>query len=64
MFFNKKWSDVTDEEIEKMSKKLADEMGGWVFHSKVDFNSPTPHVQLKTSHPKIMKSWIEKNSEN
>lgn len=47
MFFNKPWSEVTEEEIDQMANKLATEMGGWIFHSKVDFSQKTPHVTLK-----------------
>ena len=54
MFFNKPWSEVTDEDIDDMSFRLVEEMGGWVFHSRVDFNRPTPHLSIKRSQPKIM----------
>lgn len=56
MFFQKKWSDVTEEDIESLSAKLANEMGGWVFHNPVDFSKPTPHVVLDRSQPAIMTS--------
>ena len=55
MFFGKPWSEVTDQEIEDLSKRLASEMGGWIFHSPVDFNKPTPHLTLKTNHPAVME---------
>jgi len=57
MFFNKKWEDVNDEDIEFLAAKLSEEMGGWVFHRKVDFNNPTPHVELKKSEPEIMREF-------
>lgn len=44
MFFNKPWSEVTDQEIEDLAKRLSEEMGGWIFHSKVDFNRPTKWI--------------------
>ena len=58
MFFDKPWSEVTDEDIENLSTKLEKELGGWVFHSKVDFNNKTPHIKIKRSHPEVMKNWL------
>ncbi len=57
MFFNKPWSDVSDKEIEEMAARLEETMGGWIFHSKVDFDKPTPSVRLKRSHPKYISEW-------
>jgi glycosyltransferase involved in cell wall biosynthesis len=45
MFFDLPWSEVTEEEIEALGKRLADELGGHVFHSKVDFSRPTPWIE-------------------
>jgi glycosyltransferase involved in cell wall biosynthesis len=59
MFFDKPWSKVTNDDINNMSQKLGSEMGGWIFHSKVDFSKPTPHVTLETEHPDMIKSWID-----
>ena len=56
MFFNKKWSEVNDQEIKDLSKKLKDKMGGWIFHNKVDFDKPTPHVYIERGEPEIMKN--------
>ena len=61
MFFNKKWSEVSDKDIKGLASKLEKEMGGWIFHSKVDFNRKSPHVKLKRSHPEVMKTWLKKN---
>ena len=55
MFFNKEWSQVTDEDIQALSEKLSKEMGGWVFHSKVDFDRPTPHIVCTRNQPKVME---------
>lgn len=55
MFFEKPWSQVTDEDIQQLSEELADKMGGWIFHSPVDFSRPTPHLTLQQSHPAVMK---------
>ena len=46
MFFDKPWSEVTEEEIEALGKRLADVLGGHVFHSKVDWSQPTPFMKL------------------
>ena len=55
MFFDKKWADVTDEEIVALSSKLKDKMGGWIFHSKVNFDTPTPHAYIEREQPEVMK---------
>ena len=55
MFFDKSWTDVTDQEIKKMAEDLKEKMGGWIFHSKVDFNKPTPHINIERNQPEIMK---------
>ena len=44
MFFNKPWSEVSDEEIKTLAKDLAEKTGGHVFHSKVEWNKPMPHI--------------------
>ncbi len=62
MFFDKPWSEVTDEEIKTLSEKLEKEMGGWIFHNKVDFSRPTPHINLKRSHPEFILEWLKENS--
>jgi hypothetical protein len=62
MFFDKPWSKVSEKDISKMANNLSEKMGGWVFHSKVDFKKSTPHLKLNCSHPEIMKTWIERNS--
>jgi glycosyltransferase involved in cell wall biosynthesis len=54
MFFDKPWDDVTESDIDDMSQKLSDLMGGWVFHSRVDFDRPTPHLTLDIQQPKVM----------
>lgn len=56
MFFDKSWTEVTEEEIETMGKRLADELGGHVFHSKVDFSKPTPWIEWEDdSHSSDLK---------
>jgi hypothetical protein len=53
MFFDKKWEDVTDKEIDALALQLKDTTGGWIFHNKIDFNKPTPHIKIDKI-PKIM----------
>ncbi len=60
MFFNKPWSKVTDKDISKLSHKLKNELGGWIFHKKVDFSKPTPSLILDHEHPECIKEWIDK----
>ena len=60
MFFNKSWEDVTEDDITTLSSKLEKEMGGWIFHSKVDFSTPTPHITLDVGHPEVIKDWIKR----
>jgi glycosyltransferase involved in cell wall biosynthesis len=56
MFFDKCWKDVSDKDIKKLAKRLGKEMGGWIFHEKVDFSDPTPHITLKSDQPAVMKN--------
>ena len=59
MFFDKKWSDVSDEEIVDLANKMDNELGGWVFHSRVDFSKPTPWYKVDSDHPKLIKNWLK-----
>ena len=54
MFFQQPWSDVTDEQIDTLATELSEKMGGWVFHSPIDFSKPTPHLSIERSQPAIM----------
>ena len=59
MFFDKAWSEVSDEEIDKIAIRLEKEMGGWIFHHKIDWNKPTPSIKFEDIiHPIIMNNWI------
>jgi glycosyltransferase involved in cell wall biosynthesis len=58
MFFEKTWSEVTKSDVKTLANKLKSEMGGWIFHQRVDFNQPTPHIEIERSHPKHVKEWI------
>ena len=57
-FFDKPWSEVTDEEIDEIAVRMKEEMGGWVFHDRIDFKKPTPWMHIHKSHPAIMKTWL------
>jgi glycosyltransferase involved in cell wall biosynthesis len=59
-FFNKPWSEVSEKEIVNMAEKLNNEMGGWIFHSRVDFSRPTPWYFIEKDHPLVIKDWLEK----
>jgi len=47
MFFDKPWSEVTDTEISDLAVRLAKETGGHIFHSKVNWSKPTPHLRIE-----------------
>ena len=55
MFFQKPWAEVTDEDISSLAARLSTELGGWVFHSPVDFSKPTPHLSVGRGEPAVMK---------
>jgi glycosyltransferase involved in cell wall biosynthesis len=60
MFFNKSWDDVSDKDILEMSERLENEMGGWIFHSRVDFNKKTPSLYLGDEiHPEDIRDWLK-----
>ncbi len=58
VMFDKPWSEVTDEDIDSLGTKLAEEMGGWVFHEKVDFSYRIPHIQINRTHPEVVKELL------
>ena len=60
MFFDKSWKDVTENEIIDLAIKMENELGGWIFHSKIDFSKPTPWIEIKRSEPKLAKEWTNK----
>ena len=61
MFFAKPWSEVSDEEIDQIVERMKNEMGGWVFHERIDFEKPTPWINIEKGHPKLMKEWLQKH---
>jgi hypothetical protein len=60
MFFDKTWADVSEDEIKDLASKLSDEMGGWIFHEKVDFDKKTPFIDSEIGVPEIMTSWTKR----
>jgi len=46
MFFDTKWSEVTDEDIVSLAKRLSEETGGHIFHTKWN-GLKTPWVSIK-----------------
>ena len=34
-------------EIKELAVKLGNEMGGWIFHNKIDWSAKTPHIKAK-----------------
>ena len=61
VFFDKPWAEVSEEDINDVSLRLEEVMGGWICHRKVNFNTPTPWFYCK-KHPAIMKNWCDKNT--
>ena len=61
MFFQKPWKEVTDNDIAKLSVDLKEKMGGWVFHSPVDFSKSTPSLKLNQTQPKFMMDNVNED---
>jgi len=56
-FFNKPWSEVSDEEIKEKAIELSEKTGGWIFHDK--WNGQTlPHLTIEKDMPKYIKNWV------
>jgi hypothetical protein len=45
MFFDKPWSDVTDDDIKTLAHRLSTELGGHIFHNKISWSRKTPHIE-------------------
>ena len=58
-FFNKPWSEVSEEEIVNMANTLNNNFGGWIFHSRVDLEKPTPWYHIESDHPDAIKKWLK-----
>ena len=62
MFFDKPWAEVTDVDISNLAHRLEQEMGGWIFHRKIDWNNPTPSVRIEgMAHPEVMQDWMSES---
>lgn len=62
MFFDKPWAEVTDVDISSLAHRLEQEMGGWIFHRKIDWNNPTPSVRIEgMAHPEVMQDWMSES---
>lgn len=60
MFFDKMWSQVSDEDIYSLASRLEEDMGGWIFHRKIDWKNPTPSVIIDgITQPEIMNAWVQ-----
>ncbi len=57
-FFDKPWSEVTDEEIAEKAEELKEKTGGWIFHSKWE-GTEVPHISVDRELPKYIKSFFE-----
>lgn len=58
MFFDRPWDQVSDDEIDELAKKLETEMGGWIFHRKIDFSQKTLHLFPIQQHPSYIADWL------
>ena len=38
---------------------MDNELGGWIFHTRVDFSKPTPWYKIQSGHPAIIKEWLK-----
>jgi len=61
VMFDKPWADVTESDISELSTKLASELGGWIFHNKVDFSTKIPHISVQRGHPSTFISYEKSN---
>jgi glycosyltransferase involved in cell wall biosynthesis len=56
-FFSKVWSDVTEDDIITLAERLKNEMGGWIFHRRVNFDTPTPYIKCSRQPPEVMNDF-------
>ena len=59
MFFDKSWKDVSNDEIVNIANRMNNELGGWVFHTRVNFDKPTPWYNIDSGHPGTIKNWLK-----
>lgn len=55
--FDKKWSDVSDEDIRERAALMKSVLGGWVWHRKWDGKTSTPHISVNRSLPRDIIGW-------
>jgi glycosyltransferase involved in cell wall biosynthesis len=58
-FFDKPWSQVSDDEIRELAIRMKDKMGGWIFHNRIDFSKPTPWIRATKPQPACMQGWCD-----
>jgi len=61
MFFNKSWATVNEQDIKELALKLKNDMGGWIFHRKINFNEKTKHIMCNKTQPACMENWTKDN---
>ncbi len=54
VMFDKPWAEVTDKDIEDMAVRLKESFGGWIFHSKPNWDAKIPHLNIDASQPGVM----------
>ena len=62
MFFDKRWVDVTDQDIRDLAASLKDKLGGWVFHEKINWDIQVPFLKYEIQPPKYYKGSLDENS--
>jgi glycosyltransferase involved in cell wall biosynthesis len=63
IFFDKPWSDVSEEEIDECAKKLSD-VGPRLAHQKINYEVDTSDhlIDLQKNPPKVSFDWLKKNN--
>lgn len=61
IFFDKPWSDVTEEEIKECAKKLSS-IGPRICHEKVDYDvdNSSMLIDVEKNPPKLAEGWMKK----
>lgn len=54
MMFDFAWSDVTDQMIKNRAKLMSEKLGGWIWHTKWNGVTETPHIVIDRTQPKLM----------
>ena len=56
MFFDKSWDEVTEAEIKELASRLGNQMGGWIFHNKIDWDAKTPSIKVENSCKEFLEN--------